>query len=202
MAYLDFTSHGLLRRFGPLYWVRMLWSHRARLDVARHATAGQAMLLIAAISVIAAVLSRSHLILQLALGHLLAHGAAPMRFRADLIRMGLLAGRQALKIAPIYFGGLTAIATAASGACWLMRKKLRIVSHRLAAIAAAAVPILWFFILFQIEGLAPFLSDSDTWHGPWNPITNALRFALLMGALVLAAVWIVDIRRIYNAVRG
>jgi hypothetical protein len=201
VVYLDY-SHGVARRGGLMRWIKTLWSHRARLEAARSTTAMQGMVLLAVVSLAAAILSNSHLLVHLLLDHWFkGEGVTGQRLRTDLAHSGVAVGKHALRMAPIYFALLATVGAGVAGLWTATRRKLRTVTHRFGVVAVACVPLLWFFLLFQFEGLAPFVVDGDNWHGPWNPITNLVRFCVLMGFVLLSALWIVDVGRIYNAVR-
>ncbi len=66
-------------------------------------------------------------------------------------------------------------------------------------LSVGCVPLLWFFVLLQLEGVSPFVGLGGVWYGMWNPVTNVVRFVMLMVGIVLLGVWIVDAGRMYRA---
>ncbi|MCY2954039.1 MAG: hypothetical protein NTU53_19025 [Planctomycetota bacterium] len=47
----------------------------------------------------------------------------------------------------------------------------------------------------------PIVGRAGVWYGMWNPVTNYVRFAVLMIGIVLLGVWMVDVGRMYYSMR-
>lgn len=187
-----------------LCWVRSLWSHDARAQVACSASCFHALVVLAAMSILGAFFSTTHNHLHLMIKHAFAgEGAAIGLLKADLSAATHDVGAFTVRFAPIYFvllaGMLSGMAKVWSrrssrGATW---------SHCFAFLTASAIPLLWFFALLQLESVAPLMTQAHVWQGPWwNPLSNLARFVLLMLALLLLARWLLDTSRLYNSLRA
>jgi len=189
---LDYSQSGLPRpRLGC--WFRALWSHRARLHLAHTASVWQAFGILAAVSLLGSVLTHSHTWLHDVLVHLLQpRGGFLQWVKAEFSHAGGALGHSMLQLAPWYFGGMLAILGLVAS-FWTSAPKGRNWVHCFAVLSVACVPALWLFLLLQAEGIAPFVTDPAAWQSSWwNPVTNGVRFAVLMVGLLLLALWIVD----------
>lgn len=198
---LDY-SQGALRRLGPSRWLRLFWSHRARLELAQTASVTQGMLLLALISIIAGVLSTTHLCLHSLIVHAIDPQCTLRILRTELSAHWLAVVGGTLLFAPLCFVVLTGLLMALSRLwTWTARPGERW-SQTFPVLSVGCVPLLWFFVLLQLESVAPFASRAGVWGGEWNPVTNIVRFAALMIGTVLLAMWIVDGMRMYCSLRG
>lgn len=195
---LDY-SQTAARRPGAMRWLRAFWSHRARLELGHAATCRQAFLVVAAISLLAGLLSTTHACLRCFISHMNGPEALSIRaLKHSLFHSWMGCCTNALKVAPICFclllGGLILLsnAWARRGGQW---------SRAFPVCSLGSVPVLWFFVLFQIEGIARVLPDRSVWYAGWNPVTNYVRFVGLMIGVVLLAMWLADALRLYDALR-
>jgi hypothetical protein len=201
---LDY-SHPGARRPWLACWLRSLWSHRARVEVALGGSSANALLLLAVIAVLAAALSTTHAHLHAILAHARVAGISgrllPL-LRDDFASAVRSIGRFTLLLAPIYFAALTLLLGAAAK-CWARRSPSggRSCAGCFALLAAGSMPLLWFFILLQLEAVAPFLSDRSMWDTSWNPISNLIRFFFMLLAIGLLGLWIVDLSRLVASLR-
>lgn len=195
--YLDY-SRSAVRKTGLLRWVRALWSHQVRLELARTISLLQALGVLGAMSVLGAALSLTPQLLQATLARW-GSGSVLIRnfWQQELLHGGLALARHTLLFAPLFFGVLVGGLVLLAGLCARLGRNGRSWPHCFAILAVGAMPLLWFFMLFQIEGVSP--QGAGLW---WNPVTNLPRFAMLMLAVVLLALWAVDSRRLYLALRG
>jgi hypothetical protein len=148
---------------------------------------------LATLSIFGAVLTTSHSWVHDVLLHLFgARGGFLLWIRGELAHAGSALGHSMLRLAPWYFGGMIAV-LGLLASFWASAPKGRTWSHCFAVLSVASVPALWLFLLLQAEGIAPFVSDPAAWQSSWwNPVTNGVRFAVLMVALLLIALWVVD----------
>jgi hypothetical protein len=160
------------------------------------------MLLLAAISVIAGLLSTMHLCIHSLIVNATDPRSSIWVLKNDLFAHWLVVIGTALLFAPMCFallaGLLMLLARVWTG---LMRPGERW-SQTFPALSVGCVPLLWFFVLLQLESVAPFASRAGVWGGAWNPVTNLVRFIALMIGVVLLAMWIVDGMRMYYSLRG
>jgi hypothetical protein len=195
---LDY-SQAAARRPGPLRWLRALWSHQARLELGYVASCKQAFYVVVVISVLAGVLSTTHACLRC----LIAHVAGPQALSIVTLKHALFSSwmgccTNALKVAPVCFcvllGSLILLsnAWARRGGHW---------TRAFPVFSLGSVPLLWFFVLFQIEGIAGLFPGGSVWHTAWNPVTNYVRFIGLMIGFVLLAMWMADALRLYGSLR-
>jgi hypothetical protein len=63
------------------------------------------------------------------------------------------------------------------------------------------VPLLWFFVLFQANGLAPLVEYDDLWQHHLNPLTNSVRFGVFLGCMLLVGAWVIDAAKLRESVR-
>jgi hypothetical protein len=190
-------------RPSPARWIRALWSHRVRAELAQTASFVQALGIVACISFISATLSVTHH----CLAALMLHVRGPQAASLDLLLQKAAnnwfpAVRTAFTYAPIYFVGLVAVLVL------LSLVSVRLSSHgqswakTFPMMSVGAVPLVWFFVLFQFEGFAPYIAHPDAWLHWWNPVTNYVRFIILMVGIVLLAIWILDAGRLYQSIRN
>lgn len=180
--------------------LRTLWSGRARVEFAQNASWIHAVCGLAAISSLAAVLTASATWLREAMVGVLNPAAIGQWLVNDLVRSGQSSGRVALELVPIYFAALAAAVYVA--ACfWSRRKGAQSWTRCFAATAVGCVPLLWFFLLLQMECLAPLVDYDDLWHHHLNPLTNGIRFTLFVSSLMLMAVWMFEAARLRESVR-
>src|SRR5688572_16901891 len=201
---LDY-SHPGARRPKVACWLRSLWSHHARVEVAHAASSGKALLLLALVAVLAAVLSTTHAHLHVMLAHTRSAGASERLLpllRQDIAAAVRSVGRFTLLLAPLYFAALTLL-LAAAAKCWACRASGsgRSCAGCFALLAACSMPVLWFFLLFQLEAFAPFLADRSMWGSSWNPISNLARFLFLLLGLGLVGLWMLDLSRLLATLR-
>jgi hypothetical protein len=188
---------------GLLPSLRTLWSRRARIDFARRGSFAGAIVLLAMVSLLAVLLTISHHWIEAVLGIVLGTEQEFLATAKEkLPAVSLASARKALAATPIYFTGLLA-GCAMLAFVWSRVGRSGItLAHRFIVVSVAAVPVLWFFLLYQVDGVAPFVTrDADLYHGPWNPLTNGTRFVLCLGAVVLMVLWIGDLRRMYQALQ-
>lgn len=191
-----------VRRPSAARWVRALWSHRVRVELAQTASFGQALGIVACISLISATLSVTHH----CLAALMVHVRGPAAGSLDVLLQKASnnwfpAVQTAFTYAPIYFLALVAVLVL------LSLVSVRLSSHgqswakTFPVMSVGAVPLVWFFVLFQFEGFAPYTAPADAWLHWWNPVTNIVRFVILMAAIALLAVWVLDAGRLYQSMR-
>jgi len=192
--FLDYSRTGS-HRTGLMRWLRAFWSHRARLDIARSASGREAVGIVAAVSLLGAILSFSHAWVY-TLVHLAFHpeNGFLLTLHRCWEQMSAVMG-WALIAAPIGFSVFLCV-LACGTMLWPRRvRRIHNFRERFAVVAAASMPVLWFFVLLQLEGLAPLAGGTPLWEG-WNPLTNFVRFIMLMGAIVLTGLWVVDAGRL------
>jgi len=197
---LDY-SRSALRRHGVARWVRTFWSHRARLELARTASFKQGLWLLAGVSAIAGVLSTSHLCLRSFIAHAIGAPNAMAVLRHEIAAHWPIVLASTLAFAPIFFGFLVGFLAAISGMWTRLSRRNEPWSAAFPMLSVGCVPVLWFFVLLQLEGVAPFVGKNEVWYLAWNPVTNCVRFAVLMIGIVLAGIWIVDASRMYYSIR-
>lgn len=198
---LDYSQSGI-RRAGLLRWLRLFWSHRARLEVAQTASCGQGLGILAGISLIAGLLSTTHVGIHAIIVHATDPRCSMPMLRGEFSAHWLAVVGSSLIFAPLCFAvlagllvGLARVWTwlARPGECW---------SQTFPVLSVGCVPLLWFFVLLQLESVAPFASKAGVWGGAWNPVTNGVRFAALMIGAILVGIWIIDGMRMYYSLRG
>ena len=198
MTVLDY-ARAVTRTGGYLWWISALWSPQRRLQIARDGSTFQAVCIVAVIALAAAVLSGTHAWVHDLIWNTLHRDGAYRRVMIQQLLSGAAAvGWRIPLIAPLVFlalGGLLGLVAWVSG-CRMHRSGACFV-----ALVAGSIPLLWFFILLQLEALAPFFSPAPTINA-WNPLTNTIRFITLMLALVLAVLWLVDSIGLYRALEG
>ncbi|MGE5611799.1 MAG: hypothetical protein ACM359_21305 [Bacillota bacterium] len=197
---LDY-SQGALRRVGPSRWLRLFWSHRARLELAQTASCTQGLLVLAAISLIAGLLSTTHLCIHSLIVHAMDPHCSLRVLRNEFSAHWLAVIGTSLIVAPLCFAVLAGLLLLLSRV-WtgLMRPGERW-SQTFPVLSVGCVPLLWFFVLLQLESVAPFAARAGVWGGAWNPVTNLVRFISLMIGMILLAMWIVDGMRMYYTLR-
>jgi hypothetical protein len=186
---------------GLLPSLRTLWSRRARIDFARRGSFAGAVVLLAMVSLLAVLLTISHHWIE-AILHIVLNTEQELfaALKHKWPAVSLASARKALAATPIYFTALLA-GCAMLAFIWSRVGRSGItLAHRFIVVSVAAVPLLWFFLLYQVDGVAPFMTrDGDLYHGAWNPLTNLTRFVLCMGGVVLMVLWVGDLRRMYQA---
>jgi hypothetical protein len=192
-----------VRRPSAARWVRALWSHRVRVELAQTASFGQALGILACVSLISAVLSATHHSMAALMAHLRGPGAGSLDLLLQKVSNNLFpAVRTAFTFLPIYFAALVGVLVL------LSLVSVRLSSHgqgwakTFPVMSVGAVPLVWFFVLFQFEGFSSFMAGPDAWLHWWNPVTNVVRFVILMVGMVLLAVWILDVGRLYQSMRN
>ena len=196
MTTLDYFRGVGTARSARTPWVRVFCSHRARLEMARTASVGQGFLLLAVIALVAGLLSASPTRLHAMLTRIFDPQAALLPPGEVLLKGGMSAGKTVAVLSPLYFGLLCAALTLAAS-LWTRCSTNRPWSRCFAALAVGVAPVAWFFLLVQIECLAPLIPGAVTATNWWNPFTNAVHFAVLMGSVGLAGVWAIDANRLY-----
>jgi hypothetical protein len=207
---LDYSQPGA-RRPKLACWLRSLWSHRARVELALAGSLGKALLLLAVIATLAAALSTTHAHLHLMLSHTRSAGVSERLMpllREDLSSAARSVGRFTLVLAPIYFAAL-ALLLGVAARCWASRSSkpvgaavpARSCAGCFALLAAASMPVLWLFLLLQLEALAPFLSDRSMWEASWNPVSNLARFFLVLLGFGVLGLWMLDLSRLLGTLR-
>jgi uncharacterized membrane protein YbhN (UPF0104 family) len=107
----------------------------------------------------------------------------------------------AFTYAPIYFVGLVAVLVMLSLVSVRVSAQGQSWAKTFPVMSVGAVPLVWFFVLFQLDGFAPHGVRADAWLHWWNPVTNYVRFIILMAGVVLLAIWILDAGRLYRSMR-
>ena len=193
---LDY-SRSAARRQGPARWVRALWSHRSRVELAQVATCKQGVWVVAGISVLAGILSTTHACLRSFVSHVAERHRSMEVLRHEMGEHWPAALAGAVVFTPVCFCVLTAFLAVLSrvmrrGQSW---------TRAFGALAIGCMPLVWFFVLLQLEGVAPMVSKSEGWYDIWNPVTNYVRFGVLMIGIMLLGAWAVDAGRMYRHVR-
>jgi hypothetical protein len=198
---LDYSRGALLKR-GPSWWMRALWSHQARIDLAQRISFVQALAILAAISLAAGFLCITHSCVH----PLVNHGFNPQRslaaLKAELSAETLACAWNALRFVPLCFCALVAALVLLSNLWVFLGRRVSHWARVFPVLSVGSVPILWFFVLFQLDGLAPFIARPDMWHELYNPVTNIARFAVLMGGIILLVLWIIDAGKLYQSLRN
>src|SRR5687768_16426178 len=131
--------------------IRTLWSSEARVEFAQCASWGHAIGVLTSIATIAAILTASDVWLR----EVVVRGLAPnANFGAwllnEILNAGQSSGRLALQLIPIYFillsGTVYVIALV-----WSHRARYQSWTRCFAAASVGAVPVLWLFLLIQLE---------------------------------------------------
>lgn len=185
-------------------WARAIFSHRARVEAARGASWVEALAALGAVALLAAALTASHVHARELLAHAVASPAGMLAsLRAELPAAAEALGLFTLAAAPLYFAGL-ALLVAGVARLWSARSGGVLPwGHCFGALAATAVPLLWFFLLVQLDILSPLLADRQAFRDPqvWNPVTNAVRFVVLMAGVALAGAWVAAGGRLMRVLR-
>jgi hypothetical protein len=111
-----------------------------------------------------------------------------------------LTGNFALQLIPIYFIVLAAIVYGVA-MLWSWRARYQSWTRCFAAASVGAVPVLWFFLLLQLECLSPLVNYDDLWHHHLNPLTNTVRFAVFVCSLGMVGLWVFEAARLKDSVR-
>jgi hypothetical protein len=181
--------------------IRTLWSPSARVEFAQNGSSAHAICVLVTISAISAVLTASSIALysSVARGATLSSGYAQWLL-GELLMAGDSWGRLALQLVPAYFAviaGSVYIIALALFRCggWQSWSKC------FCAVSVGCVPLLWFFLLFQANGLAPLVEYDDLWHHHLNPLTNSIRFGVFLGCMMLVGAWVIDAAKLRESVR-
>jgi len=180
--------------------IRTLWSSDARVEFAQYASWAHAIGVLSSIAAVASILTASDVWLRDAV----VRGLAPNVSLGTWLFNELLTVRStgifALQLIPAYFAVLGAIVYGI--AClWSRKARYQSWTRCFAAASVGAVPLLWFFLLLQLECLSPLVNYDDLWHHHLNPLTNTVRFAVFVCSLGMVAVWIFDAARLKDSVR-
>ena len=181
--------------------MRTFWSSEARLEFAQCASWGHAIGVLTSIATIAAILTASDAWLREAVVRGLAPNANFGAWLLDeIVTAGGSTGRLALQLIPIYFillsGTVYVIAL-----IWSHRARYQSWTRCFEAASVGAVPVLWLFLLLQLECLSPLVNYDDLWHHHLNPLTNTVRFAVFVGCMGMLALWIFEAARLKDSVR-
>jgi hypothetical protein len=181
--------------------IRTLWSAEARVEFAQCASWAHAIAILTSIATLAAILTASDVWLHEAVVQALAPNVNWTNWMLDELRTaGRSTGRLALQLIPIYFILLSAtVYTLAM--IWSRRARYQSWTRCFAAASVGAVPVLWLFLLLQLECLSPLVNYEDLWHHHLNPLTNSVRFAVFVGCLGMVALWIFEAARLKDSVR-
>ena len=191
-----------VRRPSAARWVRALWSHRVRVELAQTASFGQGLGIVACISVISAVLSATHHLLSALMAHMRGPGAGSLDVLLQKASNNWFPAVQTVfTFLPIYFVALVAVLVLLSLVSVRLSAQGQSWAKTFPVMSVGAVPLVWFFVLFQFEGFSSFIAHPDAWLHWWNPVTNVVRFVILMVGMVLLAVWILDAGRLYRSMR-
>jgi hypothetical protein len=106
----------------------------------------------------------------------------------------------ALRLIPIYFLVL-AVSVYVIALLWSRRARYQSWTRCFAAASVGAVPVLWLFLLLQLECLSPLVNYDDLWNHHLNPLTNTVRFAVFVCSLGMIALWIFEAARLKDSVR-
>jgi len=191
------------RRRGPTLGccIRTLWSGSARVEFAQCASWAHAIVVLTSIATAAAVLTASDSWLREAVVRGLAPKAIFTQWIFDeILTVGRSTGRFALQLIPIYFSVLAGIVYGIA-LLWSRRAPHQTWNRCFAAASVGAVPVLWLFLLLQLECLSPLVNYDDLWHHHLNPLTNSVRFAVFVGCLGMVALWIFEVARLKDSVR-
>ena len=171
------------------------------MEFAQRASWGQAIGVLCGIAAVASILTASNNWLREAVVRGLAPNVNWGNWVLDAMLIGgRSTGRLALQLIPIYF--LVLAATVYVIAClWSRRVRDQGWTRCFAAASAGAVPILWLFLLLQIESLSPLVNYEDLWHHHLNPLTNSVRFAVFVCSLGMLALWIFEAARLKDSMR-
>jgi len=181
--------------------IRTLWSSDARVEFAQCASWGHAICVLTSIATIAAILTASDTWLRDAVVRALAPNASFGNWILDeVLTAGQSTGRFALQLIPIYFTVLAAMVYIIA-LLWARRARYQSWTRCFAAASVGAVPLLWFFLLLQLECLSPLVNYDDLWHHHLNPLTNSVRFAVFVGSLGMVALWIFEAARLKDSLR-
>jgi len=170
-------------------------------EFAQCASWAHAIVVLVSTATVAAILTASDTWLREAV----VRGLAPKAVFAEwifdeILTAGRSTGQFALQLIPIYFSALAGVVYLIA-LLWARRAPHRNWTRCFAAASVGAVPVLWLFLLLQLECLSPLVSYEDLWHHHLNPLTNSVRFAVLMGCLGMLALWIFEAARLKDSVR-
>ncbi len=180
--------------------IRTLWSSDARVEFAQCASWAHAIGVLSSIAAIAAILTACDAWLREAVVRGLAPNASLGTWLFNELLMVRSTGTFALQLMPIYFAVLGTIVYGI--AClWSRKARYQSWTRCFAAASVGAVPLLWFFLLLQLECLSPLVNYDDLWHHHLNPLTNSVRFAVFVCSLGMVAVWIFDAARLKDSLR-
>ena len=181
--------------------LRTLWSSEARVEFAQCAAWGHCIGLLSSIAALAAILTASDGWLREAVMRGLAPNTNLGTWLLDeLLAAGGSTRTFALRLVPIYFSGLAA-SVYVIALLWSRRAHHQSWTRCFATATVGAVPVLWFFLLLQLECLSPLVNYDDLWHHHLNPLTNTVRFAVFAGSLGMVALWIFEAARLKDSVR-
>jgi len=181
--------------------IRTLWSSNARVEFAQCASWAHAIVVLTSIATMAAILTASDAWLREAMVRGLAPNANFATWIFDeLLTGGRSTGRFALQLIPAYFAVLAGTVYVIA-LLWARRVRHQSWTRCFAAASVGSVPLLWFFLLLQLECLSPLVNYDDLWHHHLNPLTNSVRFAVFVGSLGMVALWIFEAARLKNSVR-
>jgi hypothetical protein len=181
--------------------LRTLWSSEARVEFAQCASWGHSIGVLITIAALAAILTASDGWLREAV----VRGISPnvnlgTWLLDELLAAGGLTRTFALRLIPIYFAVLAA-SVYVIALVWSWRARYQSWSRCFAAATVGAVPVLWLFLLLQLECLSPLVNYEDIWHHHLNPLTNTVRFAVFVCSLGMIALWIFEAARLKDSVR-
>jgi hypothetical protein len=181
--------------------IRTLWSGGARVEFAQSASWAHAIGVLATTATIAAILTASNSWLREAVLRWWApNGKLGEWLLDELLTGGRSTGRFALQLIPVYFAILAATVYVIA-LLWSRRARYQNWTRCFAAASVGAVPVLWLFLLLQIESLSPLVNYEDLWHHHLNPLTNSVRFAVFVGSMGMVALWIFEAARLKDSVK-
>jgi hypothetical protein len=193
------------KRRGPTLncCIHSLWSPSARVEFAQSASSAHAICVLATISAIAAFLTASSIWLhsQVARGIVTnPKGGYANWLLGELLMAGDSWGRLALQLIPAYFAILGGIVYMIA-ALWTRFGGWASWTRCFCAVSVGCAPLLWFFLLLQLNCLAPLVEYDDLWHHHLNPLTNSVRFGVFLGAMMLMAFWVLEAAKLRESVR-
>jgi len=180
--------------------LRTLWSGDARVEFAQCASWGHAIGMLTSIAAVAAILTASDAWLREAVVRGLAPDVNPGTWFFNELVSVRLTGNFALQLIPIYFIVLAAIVYGVA-MLWSWRAHYQSWTRCFAAASVGAVPVLWFFLLLQLECLSPLVNYDDLWHHHLNPLTNTVRFAVFVCSLGMVGLWVFEAARLKDSLR-
>ncbi len=181
--------------------IRTLWSSDARVEFAQCASWAHAIGVLTTIAIIAAILTASDTWLRAAVVRGINPNAALGQWILDeLLTAGRSTVRLALQLIPVYFAALAGTVYIVA-LIWAHHARHQSWTRCFAAASVGCVPLLWFFLLLQLDCLSPLVNYEDLWHHHLNPLTNSIRFALFVGSMLLLALWMFEAARLRESVR-